>query len=158
MFWALAIDRPPLAVNSWLTVSAPLLVVVTPALPIVMALALPVPRDMVPVLPVLLPTSIDTLPEAKAPEVTLPEAIVMVLVALPEWLAVLSEVAPSPCKLRPPEVVLKLEAALPVRVRAPPVMVAPALPVSRLLKVLAPARVWIPVDTRPGKEPSAVCR
>src|SRR5665213_218109 len=43
-----AVVRPPLAVSSWLTVSAPALVVVTPAAPIVMALAVVVPIDRVP--------------------------------------------------------------------------------------------------------------
>jgi hypothetical protein len=48
-----------------------------------MALALVVPIDIVPLVPVLEPTSIDTLPEAKAPLVTLPELMETLLVAAP---------------------------------------------------------------------------
>src|SRR5581483_620314 len=44
--------RPALPVNSCVEVKAPLLVVVTPALPSVIALALPVPILIVPVVPV----------------------------------------------------------------------------------------------------------
>jgi hypothetical protein len=47
---------------------------------------------------------------------------------------------------------------LALRLMVPPEMVAPALPVRRLLKVLAPARVWVPVETKPGLLPSAVCK
>jgi hypothetical protein len=79
--------------------------------------------------------------------------------------------AAAASRLRAPTVVLKLEAAFPVREIAPPLavrpplrvvrpllIVSPALPVMRELKVLAPAKVWAPVLTNPGKEASAFCR
>ncbi len=57
--------------------------------------------------------------------------------------------------VRAPLLVVKLEAALPVREIAPPETVSPALPVKRLLKVLAPAKLWTPVVTIPGFVASA---
>jgi hypothetical protein len=60
--------------------------------------------------------------------------------------------------VKAPLEVVSCEAALPCKVTAPPLVVIPALPVIRLEKVLAPARVWTPVVTRPAKEASALCR
>src|SRR5665213_1758250 len=146
---------PPFAVNVWLIVSAPWLVVVIPLLPIVMALALPVPIWTRPVVPVELPTSMATLPEAKAPDVTLPDVMLMAEVAAPDTLVVSRLVMPAPCRLSVPEVVDRVELALPVKDTAPPVTVTPALPVRRALKLLAPAQVWAPVLTKPGLVMSA---
>src|SRR5665213_3375846 len=87
-FWPEPIDIPPLAVKPWVTVRAPPLVVVIPEWPMVIAEALVLPRVTVPVVPVLVPTSIETLPEAKAPEVTLPVTILILLVATPAILVV----------------------------------------------------------------------
>jgi hypothetical protein len=68
-------------------------------------------------------------------------------------------IVPLPASsVKAPEVVANVEAALPVKDTAPPVTVMPALPVSKELKVLAPASVWAPVETMPAKEASAVCR
>lgn len=67
-----------------------------PLLPIVMPDAFAVPILMVPVVPVLVPTSTLKLPEAKAPLVTLPVVIASALVAAPAALAVLSA---GDCKL-----------------------------------------------------------
>jgi hypothetical protein len=104
---------PPLAVIPWVTVREPVLVVVTPVLPIVMAEALAAPRLMVPLVPVLVPTSILTFPEAPPPAVTLPEAIVM-LDELPlPTLVVVRLVAPAPWRDKVPEVVVRLELVLP---------------------------------------------
>jgi hypothetical protein len=109
--------------------------------PMVTVLALAVPMDTVPVVPVEVPTSIETLPEAKAPEVTLPEAMVMLEVAAPALLVVETVRPLSPCRVKAPLVVDKEEAALPCRLTAPPLVVMPALPVIKLEKVLAPASV-----------------
>src|SRR3954463_7381047 len=141
MPWLAPRDMPPLAVMPWVTVRLPALVVVTPALPMLMAEALAVPRLSVPVVPVDVPTSMDTLPEAKAPEVTLPEVMVMLEVAAPDTLVVVRFTPPAPCRDKAPLVVVREEAALPVRLTAPPVTVTPALPVIRALKVLAPPQV-----------------
>src|SRR6185312_6844436 len=78
---------------------APELMVVIPVwelLPMVIAEAFPVPIDTVPVVPVEVPTSMATLPEAKAPEVTLPEVNEMLLVAAPLLLVVVTFTPPSP--------------------------------------------------------------
>src|SRR5665213_2923771 len=155
MLWLAPILAPPLTVSVWLTVSAPWLVVVIPLLPIVMALALPVPIWTRPVVPVELPTSMATLPEAKAPDVTLPDVMLMAEVAAPDTLVVSRLVMPAPCRLSVPEVVDRVELALPVKDTAPPVTVTPALPVRRALKLLAPAQVWAPVLTKPGLVMSA---
>jgi hypothetical protein len=64
--------------------------------------------------------------------------------------------AAAESRVRAPTVVVKDEAALPVREIAPPVTVSPAPPVIRPLKVLSPAKVWVVVLTSPGKDASAV--
>jgi hypothetical protein len=120
--------------------------------------ALPLPMDTVPFVPVELPTSIDMFPEAKTPLVTLPLVMLTSEVAAPARLAVERLVVLKPCRLSVPLVVVRLLLVLPVKEIAPPVTVRPALPVKRLVKVLAPAQVWVPVETRPGKDASAVWR
>jgi hypothetical protein len=137
------------------TDNVPPIAVLTPEWPILTPLALAAPNDTVPVVPVLVPTSMATLPEAKPPKVTLPEVMDILEVAALALLVVVRLTPPSPCKFKAPEVVAKVDAALPVSDTAPPVTVMPALPVIRLLKVLAPAQVWAPVDTRPGLVASA---
>lgn len=150
MPWLAPTVMPPLAVKLWLTVRAPLTVVVLPDKPIDTALALAVPILTVPVVPVLVPTSIETLPEAPAPAVTLPEAIVMADEEPLATLVVVKLTPPAPCRLKAPLVVVSELAALPVRLTAPPDTLRPALPVIKALKVLAPAQVWAPVLTIPG--------
>jgi len=69
---------------------------------------------------------------------------------------VLHVAAAAEVRVKAPLLVVKLEAALPVRAIAPPLIVAPALPVISALKVLAPAKFWAPVLTKPTLLPSAV--
>ena len=137
------------------TDNVPPMAVLMPECPILTPLALAAPNDTVPVVPVLVPTSMATLPEAKPPKVTLPEVMDILEVAALALLVVVRLTPPSPCKFKAPEVVAKVEAAFPVKDTAPPVTVMPALPVIKPLKDLAPAQVWAPVLTRPGLVMSA---
>jgi len=111
-------EAPPLAVRVWVTVNEPGMVARMPVRPIVMPDVLAAPIEIVPVVPVEVPLSTLTLPLAKAPEVTLPDAIVMPLVTAPEALGVLTTVPAKPWNVRVPAEVPNVLAALPVMLRA----------------------------------------
>jgi hypothetical protein len=158
---------------AWVTVKAPLLVVVTPVLPKLIDVALVLPRfNAAAASTVLLPELVVKLDAALPVKETAPPDTVMPALPVSSWVTVnaplLVVVMPVLPKLidvalvlprlnaaaastvRLPELVVKLDAALPVKETAPPDTVMPALPVSKLENVLAPAKVWVVVFTRPG--------
>ncbi len=138
--------------------------VVLVPLPIVMALALVVPMFSPAAPPVSMdrllapPEEIDKAPPAVrtvlVPSETVPEPACKVRLPAP----VLQTAAAAEVRVKAPELVVRELAALPARLTAPPEVVIPALPVMRLEKVLAPARVWPEVLIRPMSVALADCR
>src|SRR5580700_10561019 len=143
---------PPLAVRSWVTVRAPLLVVVMPELPRLIAVALPVPMLRVPAaavsnvgakselaavtLPVKLAALLMVWPLMVPEVVRLPVTAVLPVV-LPMLTA---PVPPVPMLVTPAPLVLML--AVPERLRPPVPWMRPA-PALRPTEVMAPALVTL---------------
>lgn len=158
-----------------------LVVLLAEALMLAVPLTLVVPVTVVvPVRPMEVPEVMDMAPALPLPMVTAPVLVpVFMLVALlaealmdvmPVILVVpvrpmvlpdcrdMAPALPLPMVTVPVDVPVLMEVLLLDEAfsdTAPPVTVRPALPVNRLLNVLAPAQVWAPVETRPGLEVSA---
>jgi hypothetical protein len=114
------IEAVELAVKVWVEVSAPLTVVVLPVAPMPTLLALAVPIDTLPVVPVAVPLSILMLPELLVVPVALPDPIVTLLelVEAVEVAGVLTLVPAKPWIVNVPAVVLLVLAAFPIILRA----------------------------------------